>query len=198
MAKSVNKVILLGNVGKDPEIRSTPNGVMVANFTLATSDRYQDSGGNWPRTAPSGTTWSPSSAPPKSSATTSKRAPNSTSKAGSRPAAGTTRRRAPKSIAPRLSCLTSRCSPAAKKAPAATAVPPAPAAPQPTSTSARRRPRQVPRTSSRNRPRSPTTTSHFREPPKKAGRLKECRLADCGKTRAGGRPALVGRGFTGC
>jgi single-strand DNA-binding protein len=47
MAKSVNKVILLGNVGKDPEIRSTPNGVMVANFTLATSDRFQDAGGNW-------------------------------------------------------------------------------------------------------------------------------------------------------
>ena len=47
MAKSVNKVILLGNVGKDPEIRSTPNGVMVANFTLATSDRYQDAQGNW-------------------------------------------------------------------------------------------------------------------------------------------------------
>ena len=39
MAKSVNKVILLGNVGKDPEIRSTTGGTMVANFTLATSDR---------------------------------------------------------------------------------------------------------------------------------------------------------------
>ncbi len=47
MAKSVNKVILLGNVGKDPEIRSTPSGTMVANFTLATSDRYQDAQGNW-------------------------------------------------------------------------------------------------------------------------------------------------------
>ena len=47
MAKSVNKVILLGNVGKDPEIRSTPNGVMVANFTLATSDRFQDAQGAW-------------------------------------------------------------------------------------------------------------------------------------------------------
>jgi len=47
MAKSVNKVILLGNVGKDPEIRSTPNGVIVANFTLATSDRFQDAQGNW-------------------------------------------------------------------------------------------------------------------------------------------------------
>ena len=47
MAKSVNKVILLGNVGKDPEIRSTPGGTMVANFTLATSDRFQDPQGNW-------------------------------------------------------------------------------------------------------------------------------------------------------
>ena len=47
MAKSVNKVILLGNVGKDPEIRSTPGGVMVANFTLATSDRQKDAQGNW-------------------------------------------------------------------------------------------------------------------------------------------------------
>jgi single-strand DNA-binding protein len=47
MAKSVNKVILLGNVGKDPEIRSTPGGTMVANFTLATSDRQKDAQGNW-------------------------------------------------------------------------------------------------------------------------------------------------------
>jgi single-strand DNA-binding protein len=47
MAKSVNKVILLGNVGKDPEIRSTASGTMVANFTLATSDRFQDGQGNW-------------------------------------------------------------------------------------------------------------------------------------------------------
>lgn len=47
MAKSVNKVILLGNVGKDPEIRSTGGGTMVANFTLATSDRFQDQTGNW-------------------------------------------------------------------------------------------------------------------------------------------------------
>ena len=47
MAKSVNKVILLGNVGKDPESRSTPNGTMVATFGLATSDRFQDQAGNW-------------------------------------------------------------------------------------------------------------------------------------------------------
>src|ERR1700759_5695752 len=47
MAKSVNKVILLGNVGKDPEIRSTAGGSMVANLTLATSDRQKDATGNW-------------------------------------------------------------------------------------------------------------------------------------------------------
>jgi single-strand DNA-binding protein len=47
MARSVNKVILIGNVGKDPEIRSSASGVMVANFTLATSDRFQDAQGNW-------------------------------------------------------------------------------------------------------------------------------------------------------
>jgi len=47
MAKSVNKVILLGNVGKDPEIRSTAGGAIVANFTLATSDRFQDAQGAW-------------------------------------------------------------------------------------------------------------------------------------------------------
>jgi single-strand DNA-binding protein len=37
----------LGNVGKDPEIRSSPSGVMVANLTLATSDRQKDPQGNW-------------------------------------------------------------------------------------------------------------------------------------------------------
>jgi single-strand DNA-binding protein len=47
MAKSVNKVILLGNVGKDPEIRSTPSGMMVANFGLATAERTKDAQGNW-------------------------------------------------------------------------------------------------------------------------------------------------------
>lgn len=47
MARSVNKVTLLGNVGKDPEIRSTPGGTMVANLALATSDRQKDAQGNW-------------------------------------------------------------------------------------------------------------------------------------------------------
>jgi single-strand DNA-binding protein len=47
MARSVNKVTLLGNVGKDPEIRSTPSGTMVANLTLATSDNQKDAQGAW-------------------------------------------------------------------------------------------------------------------------------------------------------
>lgn len=47
MAKSVNKVILLGNVGKDPEIRATGSGMVVANFSIATSDRFKDNAGNW-------------------------------------------------------------------------------------------------------------------------------------------------------
>ena len=47
MAKSVNKVILLGNVGKDPEIRATAGGAVVASFSIATSDRFKDKSGNW-------------------------------------------------------------------------------------------------------------------------------------------------------
>jgi len=47
MAKSVNRVFLLGNVGKDPEIRSTGGGTMVASFGLATSERTKDGQGNW-------------------------------------------------------------------------------------------------------------------------------------------------------
>ncbi|WP_158944027.1 single-stranded DNA-binding protein [Granulicella sp. S190] len=47
MAKGVNKVFLLGNVGKDPEIRSTAGGTMVASFSLATADRQKDAQGNW-------------------------------------------------------------------------------------------------------------------------------------------------------
>ena len=47
MAKSVNKVILLGNVGKDPEIKALPSGQPVANFSIATSDRYKDQQGNF-------------------------------------------------------------------------------------------------------------------------------------------------------
>ena len=41
----VNKVILVGNLGKDPELRSLPSGQAVANFTLATSRRWKDKNG---------------------------------------------------------------------------------------------------------------------------------------------------------
>lgn len=42
MAGSVNKVILIGNLGKDPEIRYLESGVPVANFSIATSETYTD------------------------------------------------------------------------------------------------------------------------------------------------------------
>jgi single-strand DNA-binding protein len=47
MAKSVNKVILIGNLGKDPEVKYTPNGTALAKFSLATNERYKDKEGNW-------------------------------------------------------------------------------------------------------------------------------------------------------
>ncbi len=42
MAGSVNKVILIGNLGRDPEIRSTQDGFKIANLSLATSDPWRD------------------------------------------------------------------------------------------------------------------------------------------------------------
>jgi single-strand DNA-binding protein len=42
---SVNKVILLGNLGRDPEVRFTQGGTPVANFTMATTDRWSDPSG---------------------------------------------------------------------------------------------------------------------------------------------------------
>jgi len=47
MAKSVNKVILIGNLGKDPEVKYTPQGTAVAKITLATNESYKDKGGQW-------------------------------------------------------------------------------------------------------------------------------------------------------
>jgi single-strand DNA-binding protein len=45
--KSVNKVTLLGNLGKDPEVKFTPQGTAVAKLTLATNERYKDKEGQW-------------------------------------------------------------------------------------------------------------------------------------------------------
>lgn len=42
MSASVNKVILIGNLGKDPEVRRLDNGAVVATFSIATSENYTD------------------------------------------------------------------------------------------------------------------------------------------------------------
>ena len=46
MAKSLNRVMLIGNLGKDPELRYTTSGVAVATFSLATNESWKDSDGN--------------------------------------------------------------------------------------------------------------------------------------------------------
>jgi single-strand DNA-binding protein len=43
---SVNKVILIGNLGKDPELKFLPSGVPMAKFPIATSEKFKDSEGN--------------------------------------------------------------------------------------------------------------------------------------------------------
>ncbi len=47
MAKSVNKVILVGNVGQDPEVKYTASGVPVAKVSLATNERFKDKNDAW-------------------------------------------------------------------------------------------------------------------------------------------------------
>jgi|SRR5581483_9361626 len=47
MAKSVNKVILVGNVGQDPEVKYTASGVPVAKVSLATNERFKDRNKQW-------------------------------------------------------------------------------------------------------------------------------------------------------
>lgn len=46
MAGSVNKVILIGNLGQDPELRYMPSGDPVASFSLATTEQFRDKDGN--------------------------------------------------------------------------------------------------------------------------------------------------------
>ena len=47
MARGINKVILVGNVGQDPELRYTGSGTAVCNLRLATNESYKDSNGEW-------------------------------------------------------------------------------------------------------------------------------------------------------
>ena len=42
MARGINKVIIIGNLGKDPEVKYMPNGNAVANVTIATSESWKD------------------------------------------------------------------------------------------------------------------------------------------------------------
>lgn len=53
MAGSLNKVLIIGNLGRDPELKSTPSGQSVANFSVATTERWKDNQGN----QKSETTW---------------------------------------------------------------------------------------------------------------------------------------------
>ena len=57
MAGSVNKVILVGNLGKDPEVRTMQDGTKVVNFTVATSETWNDSASGERKERPSGTAW---------------------------------------------------------------------------------------------------------------------------------------------
>jgi len=45
--KSLNRVQLIGNLGKDPEVKFTPSGTPVAKLTIATNERFKDKGGEW-------------------------------------------------------------------------------------------------------------------------------------------------------
>jgi single-strand DNA-binding protein len=47
MARGLNKVMLIGNLGRDAETRHTPSGVAVTNFSIATARRVKDQSGEW-------------------------------------------------------------------------------------------------------------------------------------------------------
>jgi len=47
MARSVNQVILMGNLTRDPELRQTPNGQSVVSFSIALNRSYKDASGEW-------------------------------------------------------------------------------------------------------------------------------------------------------
>ena len=47
MPKSLNRVEIIGNLGKDPETKFTPSGTAIANFSVATSNSFKDKSGQW-------------------------------------------------------------------------------------------------------------------------------------------------------
>ena len=134
MAGSVNKVILVGNLGADPEIRRTQDGRPIVNLRVATTELLARQGRRASaRSAPSGT--ASSSSPrgsPRSPSSTSRRVRGFISKGSCRPANGRTRA-GRTAIPPRSSCRTSAprwcCSTAAPVAGAAVAATPTTTAP---------------------------------------------------------------------
>lgn len=46
MSKSLNRILIIGNLGADPEVRTTPGGTRVANLRVATNERWKDRDGN--------------------------------------------------------------------------------------------------------------------------------------------------------
>ena len=66
MARGLNKVILIGNLGADPETRAMPSGTTVANLRIATSESWRTSSPGSSRNAPNGTAWRSSGAWPRS------------------------------------------------------------------------------------------------------------------------------------
>ncbi|MGH7493729.1 MAG: single-stranded DNA-binding protein [bacterium] len=45
-SRGINKVLLIGHVGRDPEVKYTPGGMAISNFSVATTDAYKDKSGN--------------------------------------------------------------------------------------------------------------------------------------------------------
>jgi single-strand DNA-binding protein len=45
-SRGINKVLLIGHVGRDPEVKYTPGGMAIANFSVATTEAYKDKSGN--------------------------------------------------------------------------------------------------------------------------------------------------------
>lgn len=57
MSRGINKVILVGNVGQDPEVRYLPNGGAVANVSIATSESWMDKSSGQRQEKQNGTVW---------------------------------------------------------------------------------------------------------------------------------------------
>ena len=86
MPKRVNKVILVGNVGKDPEVKYSQSGTPVANFSLATNERFKDRNDEWQDRIECTASWH-GCVWRKSLGSTLPKAPNSTSRKRFRPRA---------------------------------------------------------------------------------------------------------------